>query len=138
MARAKRVNRVPPVSSSRRAGSAWEDEFFGTARIRAGNPTDSAVYSETLNEDIGLALAGNDEYLLPYRPTPTINPQRPRTLAAGYDSGSQTLRIQFRDGDYYTYYNIPPSVWWRFQRAQSPGRFINTTLNYHPYNRGLV
>jgi hypothetical protein len=88
--------------------------------------------------EIELAYTGEDELLLPYQPTPTINPGRPRTLAAGYDERSQTLRIKFRNGEYYAYYNVPPSVWWRFQRAQSPGRFINSTLNRFPYSRGLV
>lgn len=143
MARAKRTNRVPPVSSSRRSGSAWDSEFFGPAQDRrvppseenarlAGQP-DISTYQE-----IERTLEGDDSLLLPYQPTPTINPRRPRTLAAGYDSRAQVLFIKFRDGAYYTYYNVAPSVWWRFQRAQSPGRFINTVLNNHPYNQGLL
>lgn len=143
MARAKRTNRVPPVSPVGRAGSAWNREFFGPEAARAVPPTDEnrQAISRALPstyEEIEMALDGDDEALLSYQPTPTINPNRPRTLAAGYDPRAQTLFIKFRDGTYYTYYNVAPSVWWRFQRAQSPGRFINTTLNYHPYNRGLM
>lgn len=150
MPRRKAGNRVPPIQPNRpRAGSAWERTFFGPStanqtpeptnpdlnaiRQRAARLTDPRV-----NMEIELAYTGEDELLLPYQPTPTINPGRPRTLAAGYDEKSQTLRIKFRDGDYYAYYNVPPSVWWRFQRAQSPGRFINSTLNRYPYSRGLV
>jgi hypothetical protein len=161
MARRKVTNRVPPVSSmrtQRRAGSAWDREFLGANRytppevpadvpgqnyrrslvdfnavqIQARQRTD-----DRLQQEITLALNGDDEKLLPYQPTATIDPSRPRTLAAGYDSNSQTLRIKFRDGTYYTYYNVPPSVWWKFERASSPGRFINSSLNNFPYNRGL-
>jgi len=155
MPRRKPGNRVPPVSSfsSRNrgaTGSAWDRTFLGgngtdmpsnvrspldlnATEQRAIRLTDEHVYDE-----IELAINGDDQYLLPYQPTPTINPGRPRTLAAGYDERSQTLRIKFRDGDYYTYYNIPPSVWWKFRRANSPGRYINTTLNNYPYKRGLI
>jgi len=151
MPRRKVSNRVPPIQpNTRRAGSAWDRTFLGTVpqanqvapssyldlnatRARAAQLTDQRLITE-----ITLAVNGDDEALLPYQPTPTINPGRPRTLAAGYDERSQALRIKFRDGEYYTYYNVPPSVWWKFQRAQSPGRFINTTLNRFPYSRGLT
>lgn len=151
MPRRKATNRIPRITSPRsRAGSAWDREFLGAVpesnrvapssyldvnaiRGQAARLTDNMLYQE-----IEMAINGDDEKLLPYQPTPTINPGRPRTLAAGYDERSQSLRIKFRDGTYYTYYNVPPSVWWKFQRAQSPGRFINSTLNGFPYNRGLT
>jgi hypothetical protein len=150
MPRRKNTNRIPPIQPNRpRAGSAWDRTFLGNApetnrvasqsvqdlaaiRTQASLLTDPYLFTE-----IEMAIAGDDAELLPYRPTPTINPGRPRTLAAGYDERSQTLRIKFRDGDYYTYFNVPPSVWWKFQRAQSPGRYINSTLNRYPYVRGL-
>lgn len=159
MARRKAASRVPPITrGARRAGSAWDREFLGDNRYNITAQTSDmpgqnnrrslidlpAVQERAekltdirLEQEIEAAILGDDRELLPYQPTPTINPGRPRTLAAGYDERSQTLRIKFRDGDYYTYYNIPPSVWWKFQRAQSPGRFINTTLERYPYNRGL-
>jgi len=154
MVRRKPVNRVPPITpvrSQRRAGSAWDRTFLGSdnpqsapnpassvldlnaTKTQADRLTDLHVYQE-----IEMAIEGDDKPLLPYQPTPTINPGRPRTLAAGYDERSQTLRIKFRDGEYYTYYKVPPSVWWKFQRTNSPGRYINTTLNNHPYSRGLT
>jgi len=80
-----------------------------------------------------MAKEGNDVYLLPYQPTPSINPPRPRTLAAGYDFSTRTLRIRFRNGKVYGYYNVPPRVWEDFQQAASPGRFINRVLNRYPY-----
>lgn len=151
MPRRKAINRVPPIQrTNRRAGSAWDQTFLGNApqtnRVAPSSYLDlNAVRTQAdrltdqyLATEIEMALNGNDAALLPYQPTPTINPGRPRTLAAGYDERSQSLRIKFRDGEYYTYYNVPPSVWWQFQRAQSPGRYINSRLNSFPYSRGLT
>jgi hypothetical protein len=157
MAREKARNRVPPVTRTNRT-SAWDREFLGQNRYGAVEETPTRSFipnrgsfgdSRALAEDsrrnsdlyilnaIQMAQQGADTTLLPYQPTPTINPGRPRTLAAGYDDRTQTLRIKFRDGDIYEYFQVPPSVWWKFQRAQSPGRFINITLNRYPYKRGL-
>lgn len=80
-----------------------------------------------------MAKAGNDVFLFPYQPTPSINPPRPRTLAAGYVRASQTLYVRFRNGQVYAYYRVPPNVWRNFRRVKSPGRFINRVLNRYPY-----
>lgn len=90
--------------------------------------------SEDLADAIQLAKDGDDTELLPYQPTPSINPPRPRTLAAGYDKDSETLRVRFRNGQVYGYYNVPPNVWRNFKRVKSPGRFINRTLNGFAYS----
>lgn len=137
-----------------RAGAAWDATFLGSNSYGPNTPVprQPAVGQERVQEarrlanvnaafrtpqDVIKARAGDDTDLLPYQPTPTINPGRPRTLAAGYDENSMTLRVKFRDGPMYGYYNVPPSVWYRFQRAQSPGRFINTTLNRYPYSQEM-
>lgn len=141
-----------------RAGRAWDAEFLGQNRYNAPSPIGrvpgsnraqsffdvdqvraqtAPLVDDNLAEEIEMAIAGNDKPLLPYQPTPTINPGRPRTLGAGYDEISQTLRVKFRNGEIYTYYNVPPSVWWKFQRAKSPGRYINSSLNAFPYSRGI-
>lgn len=155
MARRKVVNRIPPMSAFQgrnrgATGAAWDRTFLGGGGTEAPSNTRSPLdlasveqrtqrlTDDHVYEEIEMAINGDDSYLLPYSPTPTINPGRPRTLSAGYDERSQTLRIKFRDGDYYTYYNVPPSVWWKFRRASSPGRYINTTLNNFPYKRGLI
>jgi hypothetical protein len=151
MARRKASSRIPRLTPpTRRAGAAWDQVFLGNApqtnRVAPSSYLDvgairsqsAAIADPILYQEVEMALNGDDTDLLPYQPTPTINPGRPRTLAAGYDERSQSLRIKFRDGSYYTYYNVPPSVWWKFQRAQSPGRYINSTLNSYPYTRGLM
>lgn len=82
------------------------------------------------------ARDGDDSDLLPYQPTPSINPPRPRTVAAGYDKETQTLRVRFRDGTPWEYYNVPPRVWGNFKRVKSPGRFIARTLDNYQDGRG--
>lgn len=144
MARKKASSRVGRVQQSRsRAGSAWDSVFLGeqsygpeTHPTAAPRRYDRRMpeYGENLQE---AQFGVNDRDLLPYQPTPTINPGRPRTLAAGYDENAMTMRVKFREGEIYEYYDVPPSVWWKFERAQSPGRFINSTLNNYPYHRGL-
>lgn len=81
------------------------------------------------------ARAGNDTDLFPYTPTPSINPPRPRTQGAGYSRDTQTLRVKFRDGAVYEYYDVPPNVWRNFQRWKSPGRGITRVLNNYSYAR---
>lgn len=73
--------------------------------------------------------------------TRSTNPERPRTVGAGYDSRSQTVRIRFRPqpeypgGAIYEYYEVPKNVWRNFQRSPSPGRYIDRVLDAYPYTR---
>lgn len=89
----------------------------------------------TNNDEMALDLAreGNDSFLLPYQPTPSINPPRPRTVAAGYNRETNTMRVRFRDGQIYEYFDVPDRVWRNFKRVKSPGRAINRTLNHYAY-----
>lgn len=71
-----------------------------------------------------------------YAPTRSSNPSDPRTAAAGYDPETKTLRVEWGDGGpAYNYYNVPPRVWKDFQRAPSPGKYINRVLNNYEYGR---
>lgn len=90
---------------------------------------------EASQKALEAAQDGDDSLLLPYQPTPSINPPKPRTRAAGYDAATQTLRVRFRDGSVYGYYDVPASVWKNFRRVKSPGRAINRTLNGYAYAR---
>lgn len=99
-------------------------------RERARRQADSSLLNA-----LEAAQDGDDTLLLPYQPTPSINPPRPRTRAAGYDSKTRTLRVRFRDGTGYAYYDVPPNVWRNFKRVKSPGRAINRTLNNFAYSR---
>lgn len=108
------VPQPPQVSHARD----WADSE--TARAEQ-----MGTLSPEMEEALRRARAGDDSMLLPYQPTPSINPPRPRTLAAGYDPDTQTMRVRFRDGVGYEYYNVTPQMWRNFKRVKSPGRAIN-------------
>lgn len=65
-------------------------------------------------------------------PTSTINPERPRTVAAGYDQKRQVLTVVFRDGTFYNYYEVDLNGWQQFKAAPSKGRYIASMLDYQP------
>lgn len=46
----------------------------------------------------------------------------------GYDDAEKTLIVSFLDASIYEYYNVPETVWWRFQTASSKGKFLWTDL----------
>jgi hypothetical protein len=76
--------------------------------------------------------------------TSTSNPDRPRTLAAGYDAKSGVLFVRFRGakladqvfapGVGYEYYNVSQLEWDNFRNSASPGTYINDVLNDKPYS----
>jgi KTSC domain len=65
-------------------------------------------------------------------PTSSINPERPRTVAAGYDRDRSVLTVVFRDGTYYNYYEVTVAEWQDFKRRVSKGRYIYQVLDYKP------
>ena len=65
-------------------------------------------------------------------PTSTINPERPRTVAAGYDKDEEKITVVFRDGTFYNYYEVDPKEWQRFKSVVSKGRFIYAYLDSKP------
>ncbi len=79
---------------------------------------------------------GNNKYRYPAPlsvvPTSTTNARRPRTVAAGFDRRRLVLTVVFRDGTYYNYYEVPPSMWQAFKARVSKGRFIRETLDFQP------
>ena len=65
-------------------------------------------------------------------PTSTINPERPRTVAAGYDKTEEKITVVFRDGTFYNYYQVTPSEWQAFKARVSKGRYILAYLDSKP------
>ena len=65
-------------------------------------------------------------------PTSSSNPERPRTVAAGYDRTRQVLTVVFRDGTYYNYYELNVSEWQDFKKRVSKGQYIYKYLDYKP------
>lgn len=69
-------------------------------------------------------------------PTSSKFPERPRTVAAGYDGKRKCLTVVFRDGTYYNYYDVTALQWRNFKSARSKGQYIYTHLDSHP--RGVA
>lgn len=105
------------VISAGQASVAAATQAQGQAELRRDQDLDPG-----LRDKLEMAFGGEDDLLLPYQPTPSINPPRPRTLAAGYDSTSQSLFIRFREGALYKYDSVTPREWAAFRRVKSPGR----------------
>ena len=62
-------------------------------------------------------------------PTSTVDPSRPRTVAAGHDGYRKVLTVMFRDGSIYNYYGVSNLEWGRFLGAPSKGKFIKNFLD---------
>ena len=65
-------------------------------------------------------------------PTSTSNPQRPRTVAAGYDEEEEKLTVIFRDGTFYNYYEVDGNEWAVFKANRSKGAVIAQLLDFKP------
>lgn len=92
-------------------------------------------------EEEAQLAAGTRDIPLDFQ-TRTLFPNRPRTVAAGYDKASQTLRIKFRPGAsdspggaVYDYHEVSEKEWWAVQHTISTGRLINNQLAGKDYNR---
>jgi hypothetical protein len=96
------------------------------------DPTTGANYNN-LAEFEG-AQSGEDETPaeLTVVPTSTINPERPRTVAAGYDKTENKITVVFRDGTFYNYYEVDPNEWQAFKARVSKGRYIYSYLDSKP------
>jgi hypothetical protein len=57
-------------------------------------------------------------------------------LSIGYESGSQTLEVEFKHGGIYQYYNVPETVYQQFMESTSKGQFHHTYIrNAFPFSR---
>ncbi|TKK84577.1 KTSC domain-containing protein [Herbidospora galbida] len=74
------------------------------------------------------ASDGSDIDLLPYQPTATTNHERPRTKAAGYNQRTRQLRVRFRNGSRYVYFDVEPEIWEEFKATHSPGEFLDSEV----------
>jgi|tagenome__1003787_1003787.scaffolds.fasta_scaffold20980650_5 hypothetical protein len=48
--------------------------------------------------------------------------------SVGYDAGSETLEVEFRNGGVYRYLEVPEDEWQSLQTAESKGHFLNTHI----------
>ena len=49
-------------------------------------------------------------------------------LSVGYDTGSETLEIEFKTTGVYQYLNVPLFIWERLMTADSLGKFFNAEI----------
>jgi len=61
---------------------------------------------------------------LQLKATSTMNPERPRTIRAGYNHETEVLTVVFRDGTWWNYYDVPVDMWERFKEAPSKGIYL--------------
>lgn len=136
----RRAKSIYQTQTNRNRGAGVEDDEFRATpeALRAVRPRGSKFGRYTIESgDEG----DNESFSFPQiDPTNTTNPGKPRTLQAGYyrERGAETgtLRVRFRDGTPWEYYDVPPNVWRNFKRVKSPGKFINRVLNNFDYGRG--
>jgi hypothetical protein len=48
--------------------------------------------------------------------------------SVGYQVGSRTLEVEFRNGGIYLYFDVPPSIHTALMTATSKGRFFATEV----------
>ncbi|WP_082323363.1 KTSC domain-containing protein [Xanthomonas oryzae] len=57
-------------------------------------------------------------------------------VSAGYDSASETLELEFKDGSVYQYYNVTDHLYQQFVHAPSKGQFFNAYIkNVLPFSK---
>lgn len=124
------------MAQHRRSRTWWEQQGYrashpvhGTDVYVRGTDDQEAKLDEQRNLDLG------EDVRITVAPTKSSNPGRPRTVAMGYNYGTDTLRVVFREGAVYDYFDVSTTVWWRMRRSASPGKFINRVLAEHEYTR---
>ncbi len=65
------------------------------------------------------------------------NPVVSSSIAAiGYESGTNTLEVEFSSGSVYEYLGVPQEVYDAFLAAESPGRYFAANIKgSYTYNR---
>ncbi|QLL89888.1 KTSC domain-containing protein [Aeromonas caviae] len=57
-------------------------------------------------------------------------------MSVGYDSGSETLEIEFKSGAVYQYYNVSEHLYEQFKAAPSKGQFFHMYIkDTAPFSR---
>jgi hypothetical protein len=118
----------------------WEKQGYkkdhavhqGTEYYSRNTPADE--FAGAVLEAQGEDIRGGDVRLT-VAPTKSSDPGRPRTRAMGYDHETDTLRVVFREGAVYDYFDVSTAEWSRMRRSASPGRFINRVLSTNEYVR---
>lgn len=122
--------------------SVYEQTYFDSLAelgVSQGDAAGEVLGAGTGRARRAIALEALDEIqwdpsrAYPQISTRSTNPERPRTVAAGYDPKNAVLRVTFRGGTTYEYLGPSPRQWSEFQRAPSPGRYIDDVLEQYPF-----
>jgi hypothetical protein len=140
-----RSQHVSPLAGMPVAGSSGD---FAFAKFALGKATgEGGIWDDYWQDDqAGYDYANNaaspvDSYKvrrdrqpapISIVPTSTTNPERPRTVAAGYDQKRKVLTVVFRDGTFYNYYECDVTIWDGFKSEHSKGLYIRTVLDQMP------
>lgn len=123
------------------ADGPWDDFYsYGDRGFTYDNRSKKAFTESTpvgKARRMGLQNETNDPAPITVTPTTTKNPDRPRTIAAGYDEDRKVLTVVFRDGTYYNYYKVGPDVWKTFQSYYSKGEHVIPII-LDKYPRGVA
>lgn len=52
-------------------------------------------------------------------------------VAVGYDAPTETLEVEFRNGNIYQYYNVPAPVHEQMMQASSIGQYLSANIKGH-------
>jgi hypothetical protein len=56
--------------------------------------------------------------------------------SVGYDAGSSTLEVEFRNGHVYQYLEVAKRLYWELMSAQSVGAYLNREIrDQHEFRR---
>jgi len=107
-----------PWSNQRRKDEQTKNtEYWLDVLSTEENPDVEPVKDETFEVD-------NETSFPALSTTTSTNPERPRTIKAGYDFKEGKLIVVFRDGTWWEYRGVPEFMWYDFLAAESKGRFL--------------
>jgi hypothetical protein len=58
--------------------------------------------------------------------TPVANSSN--IASVGYDAATQTMEVEFTNGNVYQYFDVPEVVYQELLRAESAGKFLNAQI----------
>jgi hypothetical protein len=116
-------------------GGTWDEYFdYDQSGYNYANLATTVIDPDTGQPTGGPVVSGSGREPAPITliPTSSINPERPRTVAAGYDGSRKVLTVVFRDGTFYNYYDVSEGEWASFKVNHSKGRYIFAVLDAKP------
>lgn len=58
----------------------------------------------------------------------TSMPNSSNIASVGYDAETQTMEVEFTNGNVYQYFDVPQPVYEELVEAESAGRFLNAQV----------